>query len=338
MKASVFKTHKRLQAYPPALFVYIVYRRLVEQGIRVSWLWIKDKLVRRIRGYSPPELSQVTDLLFVGGQHRHHGLQAMRDLGIRAIVNMRQEWDDAAHGLALDAYLWLPVIDDAEPTLEQLTRGADFIHQQITQGHGVYIHCAAGVGRAPTMAVAYLIYTGESVERAWERVCQRRPFVRPTPPQQAITRAFAENVHASRSAQPKTVDSPTLAGHRDAQLPSPSSEKARHDWLQTTLEQLAQDPKITDPLPDTAARLLLGWAQDQLAQLWDDAEGPREAPASRATVLATKVHDLRRRMQHLAALSAASDDPVTMLHELLRSKHGGDVAMAPPTVPAEALE
>ena len=332
MKASVFKTHERLQACPPALFIYIVYRRLVEQGIRTSWLWVKDKLVRRIRGYSPPELSQVTDLLFVGGQHRHHGLQAMRELGIRAIVNMRQEWDDAAHGLALDAYLWLPVIDDTEPTLEQLTRGADFIHQQVEQGHGVYIHCAAGVGRAPTMAVAYLIYTGDPVERAWERVCQRRPFVRPTPPQQAITRAFAEKVRARQRLHPSPLGRQVSAGQEETR----SNEEDLHDWLQRILEQLAEDPKITDPLPDAAAQTLLAWAQEQLIQLWNR-EKDHGMPASRPG-LGSEVQALRHRMQHLTALVATSEDPAATLREILRSEHGGNVAKASPTAHAEALE
>ena len=82
----------------------------------------------------------------------------MRAWGIAAVVNMRAEADDAAHGLALEHYLWLPTVDDAVPSLEELQRGVDFIATQIAAGRGVYIHCAAGVGRAPLMAAAYLLY------------------------------------------------------------------------------------------------------------------------------------------------------------------------------------
>ena len=114
----------------------------------------------------------------------------MRKLGITTVVNMREESDDGPRGLGMDHYLWVGTTDDAPPTLKELADGARFIEQQISKGRGVYIHCAAGVGRAPTMAAAYLISQGATAEAAWGTIRAGRPFIRPTPPQIRAIAAF----------------------------------------------------------------------------------------------------------------------------------------------------
>lgn len=203
MKNTTFETHEHLKSFPPALLFYIVYRRLVEQGIRPTWLWVWDKIVCRTQGFSVPAISRVATNLYVGGQHRQRGLSKMRQLGISTVVNMREESDDAPRGLGLDHYLWIETTDDTPPTLDQLAEGAQFIEQQIAAGHGVYIHCAAGVGRAPTMAAAFLISQGASTEEAWKTVRAGRPFIRPTPPQIVAIAAFEQQirVQAENKAQ-----------------------------------------------------------------------------------------------------------------------------------------
>jgi len=191
MEQAIFEKQTRLKTFPPFVLIYILYRRLLEHGVRATYLWIQDKIVRRIRGFSPPHISEVQPNLYVGGQHRRRGLAQMRDRGITAVVNMREESDDAQRGVALDHYLWLATTDDAPPTSEDLERGVDFIRHHIAEGRGVYIHCAAGVGRAPMMAAAYLVRTGMSAAQAWDTIRQVRPFIRPTPPQITALDAFA---------------------------------------------------------------------------------------------------------------------------------------------------
>lgn len=190
MDDATFRTHERLKAFPPAQLIYIIICRLSESGAGPVVLWLYDKIVRRAKGYSVPRVSRVAPNLYVGGQHHSRGLAAMRDLGITAVVNMREESDDRARGVALDDYLWVETTDDTPPTLEELETGADFIAEQITTGSGVYIHCAAGVGRAPTMAAAYLIREGATASQAWDTIRATRPFIRPTPPQVRIIDAF----------------------------------------------------------------------------------------------------------------------------------------------------
>ncbi|MBN2002310.1 MAG: dual specificity protein phosphatase family protein [Anaerolineae bacterium] len=200
MEEAVFETHDRLKVFPPAQLVYIIYRRLVEQGIHTTFLWVMDKIQQRITGFSPPTISQIQPLLYVGGQPRRHGIERMRALGISAVVNLREESDDVQRGVALDHYLWLPTTDDAPPILEDLEKGCNFIAEQIAAGRGVYIHCAAGVGRAPTMAVAYLVSTGLAAKQAWDMVYRVRPFIRPTPKQIAVIEALVLYLAERRGA------------------------------------------------------------------------------------------------------------------------------------------
>jgi protein-tyrosine phosphatase len=104
---------------------------------------------------------------------------------------MRVELDDRALGIAPERYLYLPVVDDHAPSLEQLRTGVDFIANEIAQGGSVYIHCGSGIGRAATMAAAYLISTGLTKHEAWARIRTVRPFIRPTPVQLEQIERFA---------------------------------------------------------------------------------------------------------------------------------------------------
>ena len=198
MKSEVYVIHQKLESYPLIKALYILYCRLREDGLRITSLWLRDKILRNIQGVSPQSLSQITPWLYVGGQQRKRGLARMEARGIQAVVNLRGESDDAARGVAPEHYLWLPTTDDAPPTVEELTRAATFIAAQIAAGRGVYVHCAVGVGRAPTTAAAYLVSTGVGPAEAWATVRQSRPFIRPTPPQIEIVSSFAQQLAAER--------------------------------------------------------------------------------------------------------------------------------------------
>jgi protein tyrosine phosphatase (PTP) superfamily phosphohydrolase (DUF442 family) len=158
----------------------ILWQRLTRQGLRVTALWAADHAVRIISGAPLRRVSEITPYLHVGGQYQRRGWPRLAARGITAVVNMRIEFDDRAAGIAPARYLHIPTIDDHAPTLEQLRIGVSFIDEQVSEGGGVYVHCASGVGRAATMAAAYFVSTGMTADRAWARIRDRRPFIRPT--------------------------------------------------------------------------------------------------------------------------------------------------------------
>ncbi len=163
--------------------IEIVVGRLQEQGVRTVYLWLRDHALRILQGMSPADTCQIAPGLFVGGQQYRRGLGRMATLGIGATLSLREEADDKARGAALERHLWLPTVDDTPPTLEQLRQAVDFVRLALNDGCGVYIHCASGVGRAPTAAAAYLVSTGLAPAEAWSLIRSRRPFIRPKPVQ-----------------------------------------------------------------------------------------------------------------------------------------------------------
>jgi predicted protein tyrosine phosphatase len=151
--------------------------RLQTQGIRTTFLWAFGRGLPGITGVPLLQYCQVTPQLYVGSQFNARGKRLLERQGINSCVNMRIEKDDAAFGLALEQYLHLPTIDDDAPTIEHLDQGVQFIKQVIQDGGKVYIHCGAGVGRAPTMAAAYLISEGKTLEEALAMIRKVRPFI-----------------------------------------------------------------------------------------------------------------------------------------------------------------
>jgi predicted protein tyrosine phosphatase len=169
---------------------YIFKRRLRTQGLRTTLLWMYGRGLPSITGVPLLQFCQVTPQLYVGSQFNRLGKRMLERQGFNSSVNMRIEHDDAALGLALDQYLYLPTIDDDAPTIEHLTKGVEFIHASIHSGGKVYIHCGAGVGRAPTMAAAYLISRGHTLDEALALIRKVRPFITITTPQMAQLQHF----------------------------------------------------------------------------------------------------------------------------------------------------
>jgi predicted protein tyrosine phosphatase len=161
----------------------ILLRRFRTQGGRTTLLWMYGRGLPAITGVPLLQFSRVTPNLYVGPQFRAQGKRYLVQQGIDACVNMRIERDDAAFGLDLPRYLHLPTVDDDAPSLEHLDQGVAFIQEVISAGGKVYIHCGAGVGRAPSMAAAYLMAEGDSLNEAMTKILKVRPFIAITPPQ-----------------------------------------------------------------------------------------------------------------------------------------------------------
>ena len=175
---------------------------LLSAGPRaVALRWV-DQIYRRTTGKPVWGLSAVTPQLLLGGQHYKNGYARMCEFGISAIVNMRKEHSDIENGIAGERHLQLATIDNTPPTVEDLMRGSDFIREEIERGGKVYIHCAVGCGRAPTMTAAYLISTGMSPEAALRRIKKIRPFINLTRSQQHVLGEFASHWGERRGSAP----------------------------------------------------------------------------------------------------------------------------------------
>jgi protein-tyrosine phosphatase len=165
---------------------------MTEHGLGVTATWAYDHGVRIVTGAPLRRVSEITPQLHVGGQYRPRGWRRLTARGITAVLNLREEFDDARFDPP--RYLYLPTTDDYPPTVEALQAGVDFIAREVERGGAVYVHCGAGVGRAPTMAAAYLVSTGLTPAQAWARIRAVRPFVRPKARQIAQVERFAAHL------------------------------------------------------------------------------------------------------------------------------------------------
>ena len=169
-------------------------RRLREQGLRITLLWIYARGLPKLTGIPTLNFSRVTPQLFVGPQYNTRGRAHLEKNGIHYDVNMRIEFDDAEHGLALANYCYLPTVDDQDPSFEHLDQGATFIRDALAAGGKVYIHCAGGIGRAPTMAAAYLMHTGMALDEAIAAIRGVRPFIRIMEPQMICLQEYEKRI------------------------------------------------------------------------------------------------------------------------------------------------
>ena len=114
---------------------------------------------------------------------------------------MRQR-SDMDRGIGGERHLQLATVDNTPPSVEDLRRGVEFIGAELERGGKVYVHCAVGCGRAPTMAAAYLVSTGLAPDEALQRIRQVRPFINPTRKQQRVLDEFAAAWAQRRAAAP----------------------------------------------------------------------------------------------------------------------------------------
>jgi len=177
---------------------------ITRRGPAVIFMRIAMQISRIVLGRPIYRYSEIVPGVYVGGQHRKHGLMSMRAEGITAVVNLRRS-DDTKRGVALERYLHLPTTDNTAPSADALHEGVQFIAGELAAGGKVYIHCGVGVGRAPTMAAAYLVSTGLTPLQAWKKIRDTRPFIWPLRGQYRSIEEYAR-VYGSPEDQPLAVD------------------------------------------------------------------------------------------------------------------------------------
>jgi protein-tyrosine phosphatase len=101
-------------------------------------------------------------------------------VGVTHILDMQIEFDDTPlaqpHGISV---LWNPTDDDFQSKPPEIfERGVGFALEALDeQGSKLFVHCAAGVHRAPMMTLAILGSLGWEVDAAMGLIEVRRPVV-----------------------------------------------------------------------------------------------------------------------------------------------------------------
>ena len=127
------------------------------------------------------DLTWVTDRIGVGGGiWNDQNMAELVRLGVTHIINMQIEFDDRPLAQPYPVTVCHnPTDDDFQPKPPRLFRPAvKFALQALYEPESkVFIHCAAGVHRAPMMALALLRVLGWPLEDAMEMIQGRRYVV-----------------------------------------------------------------------------------------------------------------------------------------------------------------
>ena len=168
---------------------------MVTFEIMVDWFSKRsDHTPRPTRGGRRPSVSVISEELLVGeypgnadigwlkdtyGITAVHNLQDDDDLRMNGLDNGQLSAEYTAHGID---YVRTPIQDgSADAMAERLADTLGALAGLIGAGERVYLHCNAGLNRAPTLAIAYLRAHGEmSLDEACAHVKARRtcgPFM-----------------------------------------------------------------------------------------------------------------------------------------------------------------
>ena len=127
------------------------------------------------------DMSWITDRIAVGGGIWIDAkMIEVARAGITHIIDMQVEFDDTplAKPFGIDV-LWNPIDDDFQPKpAEIFQRGVEFALAALEQPENkLFIHCAAGVHRAPMMTLAVLCSMGWTPDAAQDLIEKERPVV-----------------------------------------------------------------------------------------------------------------------------------------------------------------
>ena len=140
---------------------------------------------------SRPDLSVILPNLLIGEYPTPDDAEWLRTAhAITAVVSLQDDADLASKGLKLAdlerayrahavRFHRVPVPDcDSQGLAAQIEGVVDLLSDLLIQNERVYLHCNAGMNRAPTVAIAYLhAYHGLSLHEARDFVKGRRSCV-----------------------------------------------------------------------------------------------------------------------------------------------------------------
>jgi protein-tyrosine phosphatase len=125
------------------------------------------------------DITWVTDRIAVGGGiWNEENMVAISRSGITHVIDMQIEFDDTAlaqpYGIEV---CWNPIDDDFAPKPANVfARGVEFALAALEDDQAkLFVHCAAGVHRAPMMTLAVLAVLGWTLDDAMDLIEERRP-------------------------------------------------------------------------------------------------------------------------------------------------------------------
>jgi predicted protein tyrosine phosphatase len=137
--------------------------------------------VSRTEAPIEPDISRITDYLFISAFPEAEHAATIRALNVRLILSMPLQ--KPHHEVRMPPVKWLHLRTVDSPLtpmpISTLRRGVEAALPVIDGGHAVLVHCLAGVHRSVAMACCILIGMGYSAEAAMALVESKREVADP---------------------------------------------------------------------------------------------------------------------------------------------------------------
>ncbi|KAM7173020.1 laforin isoform 2-T2 [Macrochelys suwanniensis] len=155
-----------------------------------------------IAGHQAIHYSRILPNIWLGScprQVEHVTIKLKHELGVTAVMNFQTEWDVVQNSWGCNrypepmspevlmklykeeglAYVWMPTPDmSTEGRIQMLPQAVCLLHGLLENGHKVYVHCNAGVGRSTAAICGWLKYVmGWNLRKVQYFVASRRPAV-----------------------------------------------------------------------------------------------------------------------------------------------------------------
>lgn len=155
-----------------------------------------------IAGHQAIHYSRILPNIWLGScprQLEHITIKLKHELGVTAVMNFQTEWDIVQNSWGCNrypepmspeilmklykeeglAYVWMPTPDmSTEGRIQMLPQAVCLLHALLENGHTVYVHCNAGVGRSTAAVSGWLKYVmGWSLRKVQYFLASRRPAV-----------------------------------------------------------------------------------------------------------------------------------------------------------------
>jgi protein-tyrosine phosphatase len=135
----------------------------------MDWLTFRHPEEARSARETPPSVTEILPELLIGEYPRPQDAAWLRQTHrITAVLNLQDNDDLKIKGLDLPALIAsyqregiklvrMPVPDSSDDHLEDaLDSVLERMHALVEAGERVYLHCNAGINRAPTVAIAFI--------------------------------------------------------------------------------------------------------------------------------------------------------------------------------------
>lgn len=153
-------------------------------------------LLRRLKRPRGARVDRVAPWLLIGPALDETGYRGLVELGVTHVVDLREEASDDEALMARLGLRWrrLPILDRRAPADVQVDDLIAWWTQEIRDDAVLYLHCHAGYGRTPTVAIALLMCRAVPLADAHRQVRAARPGAQPSAEQDAFLEAFARRL------------------------------------------------------------------------------------------------------------------------------------------------